>query len=238
MRNTLTIFRREFASLFGQPLAAISLAVFVAVVAAFSLYFNDLLLSGVATMDTPFFWTAIAFLMFAPAVTMRTLSEEKRTGTIEMLMTLPITATEVVLGKWMASCALMLVGLVLLVGYPLALEQYAVLDWGPVFGGFIGLALLGGAFCAIGVSASSLTDNQVVAFMLAFFVGLVPFAMGFFLPVVPADLVPLVQYFTFEYHFSNLAKGVLDSRSVVFYLGVIALFLQGAVTMLETRRLQ
>ena len=81
MRNTLTIFRREFISLFGQPLAAISLSVFVAVIAAFSLYFNNLLLSGVATMDAPFFWTAIAFLMFAPAVTMRTISEEKRTGT-------------------------------------------------------------------------------------------------------------------------------------------------------------
>lgn len=237
MRNTMTIFWRELSCLFGQPLAAISLGVFVATVAVFSLYFGDLLLSGVATMSTPFFWMAVAFLMLAPAVTMRTLAEEQRTGTIEMLMTLPVSATQVVTGKWLASTVLMLVGLLLMIGYPVALSQYAELDWGPVMGGFFGLALMGGAFCAIGLAASSLTDNQIVAFMVAFLVCMVPFSLGFFLPIVPAGWVPVVQYFTFEYHFANLAKGVLDSRSVVFYLSVVALFLRVAVTMLERRRL-
>ena len=111
------------------------------------------------------------------------------------------------------------------------------LDWGPVIGGYLGLALLGGALAAIGIAASASTKNQVVSFLLAFAVSVVPFAMGYVLSSVPVDILPVVQYISFDYHFSNLAKGIIDSRNIIFYGSVVAMALHVAVFQLEQRRL-
>ena len=112
------------------------------------------------------------------------------------------------------------------------------MDWGPIIGGYIGLALLGAALSAIGVAASASTKNQVISFLLAFGVSVVPFVMGYVLSSVPVDLLPVVQYLSFDYHFSNLAKGIIDSRNLIFYGSVVALALHFAVFQLEQRRLK
>jgi ABC-2 type transport system permease protein len=168
---------------------------------------------------------------------MRLFAEEKRTGSIELLVTLPVTEGEMVLGKYLAALALMGLALSLTLSYPLTLAQLADPDPGPIIGGYLGLALLGAAFCAIGTAASALTSNQVVAFLMALLVGLLPFASGYALARVPGALLPVVQYLTFEYHFNNLARGVLDSRDLIYYGSVVALFLHIAVWALERRRL-
>ncbi len=237
MRNALAIFRRELAGLFGSAHAAVVLVLFVLLVALFSLVFDDVLAGSVATMQGPFFWISATFLFLVPAVTMRLIAEERRSGSIEILATLPVTAGEIVLGKWLAAVALVAVALMLTFTWPLAIAAHGELDWGPVLGGYVGLLLLGSAFAAVGTATSALTDNQILAFLGALAISVVPFVTGSFLPVVPGDLVPLVQYLTFDYHFSNLARGVLDTRSLVFFAGVVLVGLRVATLALQVRRL-
>ena len=237
MRNVLAIFRRELGSYFDTSLAYIVVPVFLILVGGFSLFFQDVFTAGVASMRTVFFWSAIFFLLLIPAVTMRLFAEEKRTGSIEMLVTLPVTEGEVVLGKYLASLSLMTIALALTVTYPITLGMLGEMDWGPVVGGYLGLFLLGAAFAAIGTAASALTTNQVVSFLLALMLCLLPFASGYALARVPAVILPVVQYISFEYHFNNLSRGVLDSRDLIFYVSVVGLFLHLAVWSLERRRL-
>ena len=237
MRNVMAIFRREFAAYFDSPLAYIIVPVFLGLVGGFSLFFQDILAGGVASMRPVFFWCAVFFLLLIPGVTMRLFAEEQRTGSIEMLITLPISEGEMVLGKYLAALALMTLALALTVTYPITLAQLGELDWGPVMGGYLGLFLLGAAFTAIGTAASAMTRSQVVAFLIAVVVCLLPFASGFALSRVPEAALPVVQYLSFDYHFDNLARGVIDSRNLLYYASVVALFLHLAVFSLERRRL-
>lgn len=237
MRKIVAICAREFWSYFDSPLAYIVVPVFLVLVGSFSLFFQDVFDGGVASMRTVFFWSAVFFLLFIPAVTMRLFAEERRTGSIELLVTLPVTETEVVLGKFLAALGLLAVGVVLTLPYPVSLSTVGDLDWGPVAGGYVGLLLLGASFAAIGTAASSFTSNQVIAFLVAVLVSLLPFATGFALQAVPAPILPLVQYLSFDYHFNNLARGVIDTRNLVFYATIIAVALQLAVHGLERRRL-
>ena len=237
MRAILAIYRRELSSYFDTSLAYIVIPVFLGLVGGFSLFFQDILATGYATMRPVFFWSAVFFLLLIPAVTMRLFAEEKRTGSIEMLVTLPVAEGEMVLGKYLASLTLMTLALGLTVSYPATLAGLGDLDWGPVIGGYLGMFLLGAAFTAIGTAASALTGNQIVSFLVALLVCLVPFASGYALTRVPAALLPIVQYISFEYHFNNLARGVIDTRDLIFYGSVVALFLHLAVWSLERRRL-
>jgi ABC-2 type transport system permease protein len=237
LRNVYAIFRREFASQFDSPLAYIIVPVFLGLVAAFVLWFQDIFAGGVVNLRPVFFWSAVFFLLLLPAVTMRLFAEEKRTGSLELLVTLPISEAECVLGKYLSALALMLVALLLTAAYPITLAVLGQVDPGPVLGGYLGLALLGAAFTAIGTAASAATSNQVVAFLLALVLCLIPFATGFFLQQVPAGLLPVVQYISFDYHFNNLARGVIDTRNLVFYVAVVALGLHVATFALEHRRL-
>ena len=237
MGNVLAVFRRELRSAFDSPLAYIVLPVFLALVAAFTLWFQDIWSQGVVSLRTLFSWSAIFFLLLVPAVTMRLFAEERRTGSLELLVTLPITDAQVVVGKYLSALALLAIALLLTLPWPLTLGAVGDLDWGPVVGGYLGLVLLGAAFSAIGTAASAFTANQVVAFLLSVLVCLVPFAMGFFLDRVPPAILPVVQYLAFDYHFDALARGVIDSRNVVFYGSVIVTALHVATFALRHRRL-
>jgi ABC-2 type transport system permease protein len=238
MNNIVTIFRREFASYFDTWQIYAIIPVYLGLTGFFSLYLNDVLSAGVATMRTVFFWSATFFVLLIPVVTMRLFAEERNTGSIELLVTLPITEAEMVLGKFLAALSLMTIALGLTITYPITLASLGNLDLGPVLGGYLGLFLLGAAFTAIGTATSSLTRNQLVAFLMALVCCLVPFATGYALSRVPTELLPVVQYLSFEYHFNNLSRGVIDSRNIIYYLTVVAFFLHLAVFSLEHRRLR
>ncbi len=237
MQNVIAIFQRELASYFDSPLAYIVIPVFLGLVGGFSLFFQDVLSSGIASMRTVFFWSAVSYLLLIPAVTMRLFAEEKRTGSIELLVTMPVTEPQMVLGKYLAALTLMTIALALTFTWPVTLYAFGTPDVGPLIGGYLGLFLLGAAFTAVGTAASALTSNQVVSFLVALLGCLVPFVSGYALARVPAPLLPLVQYLSTEYHFENLARGVVDSRNIIFYLSVVGLFLHVAVFALERRRL-
>ena len=237
MRNIITIARREFSSYFTSPLAYFVIPVFLGLVGFFSQYFDDFFAAEVASLKSVFTWCAFFQLLLIPALTMRLFAEERRTGSIELLATMPITESQMVLGKFLAAMGLVSVSLILTLTYPLTLSELTELEIGPLVGGYLGLFLLAASFTAIGTAASAMTKNQVVAFVTALLLCLIPFAMGFALGRVPADILPLVQYLSFKTHFTNLARGVIDSRDVIYYLTTVALFLHIAVFSLERRRL-
>ena len=238
LTHVAAIFKRELSSYFDSPLAYIVIPVFLVLVGGFSLYFQDLLGGGLATMRPVFFWSSVFMLLLIPAVTMRLFSEEHRLGSIELLVTLPVSEPAIVLGKFLAAFALVAVAIAMTMTYPITLMVLSDVDLGPIVGGYIGLLGLGAAFTAIGTATSVGTRNQIVAFLLALGICTLPFASGFALGQVPAAILPLVQFLSFETHFNNLARGVIDSRDLIFYGSIVALFLHIAVFGLERRRLK
>jgi ABC-2 type transport system permease protein len=207
------------------------------------------------SLRSVFFWSSLFLVLLVPAVTMRLFAEEYRTGSIELLATMPITEAELVIGKWLAATLLVAVGVLCTLSYAVTMAVLGVpevggegnflvrlfnesgLDAGEVACGYLGLVLLGAAISGLGTAASALTSSQIVAFLGALLVSLFPFALGSFLDRVPADMVPLAQYLSLNAHFSNLARGVLDLRDVVYCGSVAAIGLHVAVYALERRRL-
>lgn len=234
MSNTLTIFKRELSSYFNSPVAYIVVTVFLLV--SGYLFFSQVFLVGEATMRDLFGITPLIFIFFAPAVTMRLMAEEKRSGTMELLITLPVRDWEVVLGKFFAALALLSVAIFLTLAYPFTLSTMGELDWGAVVGGYLGLVLLGGAYVAIGLMASSWTRNQVVAFIISFGITFSLYLFGKLLPLMPASLAPVIEYISLDVHFTNISRGVIDSRDLIYYFSLIGTCLFLAVQSLDSRR--
>jgi ABC-2 type transport system permease protein len=257
MSNVFAIARRELGAYFDSPLAYFVVPTYVALVGGFALWFDDLFSGGSVTLRGVFFWSGIFLVLLVPAITMRLFAEERRSGSLEILVTLPITEEELVLGKFLAAFGLVTVAVSTLLSYAFMLAwlgtpQIAAsdappmivraftdtgLDFGPAVCGYAGLLLLGAALAAIGTAASSLTSNQIVAFLLALVVSVFPWVTGFFLDRFPAALVGPVQFLSFDYHFGNLARGVVDTRDLVFWGSIVAASLHLAVFSLQRRRL-
>lgn len=237
MNGISAIARREFAAYFGQPLAYIVLLLFTGTLALPTLVLGDILMETHASMRYTFFWIAAALVFFVPAITMRLVAEEQRTGSIEILCTLPLSSREIILGKWLAAVTMVATGLALTATYPIALSMLGSLDLGPVIGGYFGLLLMGAAFAAIGLATSSISRFQLVSFLLATLICGLPWAVGFTLSSVSSEWVNTVQYLTFNYHFQNLAAGTIDSRSVVFFASICVFAIETAAFALDRRRL-
>lgn len=255
VQNVLAITRRELGAYFDTPLAYFAIPVYAVLVGAFALWFDDVFAVGSVTLRGVFFWSGLFLLLLMPAVSMRLFAEERRTGTLELLVTLPLTEAELVAGKFLAAAVVGAVAVASTVGYPLMMAILGAgeaaggaplllrvltdtsLDWGPALCGYLGLLLEVAALAALGTAASSVTGNQIVAFLGALLVGVFLYVVGLFLDRVPAELLPLFQYVSFTYHFDNLARGVLDTRDFVYWGGLCGLFLHSAVYSLERRRL-
>lgn len=237
MPHVLVLARRELAAAFGRPLGMVVLAVWMALVSFLTLWLDDLFVAGVASFRRPAWWMAVCLLFLVPATTMRALADERRTGTWQLLGALPITPSGLVAGKWLGAVALVGVALLLTVPWPIAIATYGDLDPGPVLSGYLALLLFGACLAAIGIAASAATDSQVIAFLLAFTVGLIPFLVGRALPMVPATFVPFAAALTFDAHFQDLSRGVLDTRSVVLAAAVTVVALRVAVQLVDRQRL-
>ena len=238
MRNIMAIFEKEWSSYMNGSLLYVVVPAFLLMVGFFSLYFQDIFATGIVSMRTVFFWCALSYLLLIPAITMRSFAEEFRSGSFELMATMPISDEELVLGKYLSALALLFLTLLLTCTYPITLSLLGTLDWGAVAGGYIGLFLVGASFTAIGLAASASTSNQNNAFLFAFVLSLIPFLLGYTLGRVPESLIPVVQFASFEYHFNNLARGVIDSRNLIYYGSVIALALHCTMFQLARRRLR
>ncbi len=233
-RNIGTIFRKELRSYFNSAVAYVVIVVFLAIVGWF--HSSNLFLMNIASMRLLFEVVPIVFLFVVPAITMRLLAEEKKTGTIELLTTKPLHDAEVVLGKFFAAWALIALALLPTLLYYLTIAFLGSIDNGPVIGGYVGLLLLAGVFVAVGVLASSLTENQIVAFIVGFLRVFVFYMMDKVLMYVPEGLTSIVEYLGADFHFSNIARGVIDSRDVVYFLSVLGFTLHLSVLSLERRK--
>lgn len=179
---------------------------------------------------------SVILLLLMPLITMRLFAEERRSGTIELLLTYPVRDGAVLVGKFLAALALYALMLALTLLYPLLVFAFTRLEWGPVLTGYVGLLLLGAAFIAAGIFASSLTENQIVAAMTTFGVLLLFWVIGWTADTVGGTGGRILSHLSLIEHFDNFGKGVLDTRDIVYYLSFIALALFLSLRSLEARR--
>lgn len=228
------IARRELAAFYSGPVAYIVAVLFL----AFSgfLFFSTFFLINRAELRNFFSMLPVLFAFFIPALTMRLFSEETRSGSIETLLTLPVTAFDAVAGKFTAAFVstagmllptLVYAGTVFYLGSP---------DPGPLAGGYLGTLFLAAAFSAIGVFASSLTRNQIVAFFIAFTICIVMAMIDRFLVFLPSTVVGTLGFLSAGSHFESVARGIIDSRDLVYFASVTVLFLGLTVKALDAGR--
>jgi ABC-2 type transport system permease protein len=228
------LFKKELVTFFSSITGALVVSVFLLLTGLFLWIIpNDLniLYGGYATLESLFYLAPWVYLFLAPAVCMRLFADEKKMGTLDVLLTRPISEMQIVLGKFMAALAVVLISLV-----PTLLYVYSIyhlgnpvgnIDMGGIWGSYIGLVFLAAVYVAIGVFASSLTDNQIVAFVVAVLLSFL-FYSGFdSLAALPslAGYRDLISYIGIDSHYSSLSRGVIDSRDIVHLLSLVFFFL-------------
>jgi ABC-2 type transport system permease protein len=240
-----TIFLKEINTFFSSLIGYIVVGVFLAILGLIMFVFPDtsLLKYNYATLDQLFDIAPMVFVFLIPAVTMRSFAEENQSGTIELLATRPLSDLQIILGKYFASLALVIFALLPTVLYYVTVYQLGSpegnLDSGAILGSYIGLVLLAAAFVAIGIFASSLTNNQIVSFIVATFLCFI-LHWGFLfistLPIFVGRVDDIVQMVGIEYHYVSISRGVLDTRDLIYFLSVSAVFLAMTATSLERRK--
>ncbi len=242
LRKIAAITKRELLAYFESPVAYVFMVVFLMLIGFLTFFVSRFYEAGQADLRAFFFWHPWMFLILVPAVAMRLWAEERRSGTIETLLTLPITLTQAILGKFIA--AWIFLGLALLLTFPIVLTviYLGAPDRGPIIGGYLGSALLAGAYLAVGMLTSAFTRNQVISFVLAVVIGLFLLLAGW-PPVTdllvrwaPDWSVRAVAAFSFMPHYEAFQKGVLDLRDFAYYISVIIFMLCGTRLVLENRK--
>ncbi len=233
-QNIAPIFRRELRSYFNSPVAYVVIVVFLAIIGWF--FTSNLFLVNMASMRVVFELVPLVFLFFVPAITMRLLAEEKKSGTLELLTTKPVPDAEIVIAKFLAAWVLLAAALVPTLLYLITMMSLGSIDLGPVVAGYIGLLLMGGSYIAIGIFASSLTENQIIAFITSFLIVLALFLMDKVLMYVPEGLASTLEFLAVDYHFSNIARGVIDSRDIIYFASLLGFSLLLATVSLERRK--
>jgi ABC-2 type transport system permease protein len=239
------IFLKEIKAFFSSIIGYVVVGAFLVLMWLLTWVFPDfsVLDSGYANLDPLFSIAPMIFLFLIPAITMRSLSEEHQTGTLELLVTRPLSDWQIVLGKYLSSLTLVAFALLPTATYYISVWTLGTpqgnMDSGGIIGSYIGLLFLAGAFVAIGLFASSLTANQIVAFMLASFMCFFLYIAFDFLsklPVFFGKTDDFVQSLGMQYHYDSLSRGVLDTRDLVYFLSVIGVFLAATVLSLERRK--
>lgn len=242
MQNVLTIFRREFSGYFATPVAFVFIIIFLALAGSFTFYMGYFIERGNADLQTFFLFHPWLYLLLIPAVSMRLWAEERRQGTIELFLTLPISLTEAVLGKFLAAWAF--VGLALVLTFPMwiTVNVLGEPDNGVIAAGYLGSWLMAGAYLAIGSCLSAFTKNQVIAFVITiticflFTAGGSTAVVGLVQGWAPEAVVSAVQSLSFLNHFQNIAKGVIDLRDAIYFLAVIVAWLAANVLVVDLKK--
>ena len=233
---------KEVRGFAASLIGAITITVFLLLTGLFLWVFpQNILELGYADLAPLFTIAPWVFLFLLPAVTMRSFSEERRTGTIELLLTKPLTEMQVVLGKYAAAVALLVLALVPTLVYYMSIGELAMpkgnVDSGATWGSYIGLLMLGGCFAAIGLFASAITENQIVAFLTAVFLSFFLFTGFDFIASYEAfgALEGPLKALGIQYHYRSISRGVVDLRDMLYFIGVIVIFLLFTRTALQSR---
>lgn len=226
MRQAITIFRKELKAYFVTPIAYIVISIFLIMTGWF--FFSTFFLFNQASLRNFFDLLPIIFSFVIPAVTMRLFSEELNVGSHEILLTLPVSSRDVVLGKFLAAVGFIAAMLMPTLAYPLCISFLGQLDWGPVMGGYIGAIFLGASFAGVGLFASSLTRNQIIAFIIGMVICLALTLIDKMLFFLPRSLLGVLEYMGADFHFQNISKGIIDSRDFLYFISVVFVSLYGA----------
>lgn len=218
-----TIALKEFKDYFISPIAYIVISFFLIVTGWF--FFSTFFIYGRADLRDFFALLPMTFSFFIPAVTMRMFAEEKNVGSYESLLTMPVSFSHIALGKFFAASAFAAAMLLPTLSYPLFISFIGDVDLGPVAGGYLGAILLGGAYCSIGLFASALTRNQIIAFIIGCAMCFTLAIIDRMLFFIPERLVPIVEYLSANAHFTNISKGIIDSRDLIYFASVIFIFI-------------
>lgn len=240
--NIAIITRRELAGYFLTPIAYVFIVIFLILSGVFTFYLGGFFERGQADLTTFFGFHPWLYLFLIPALTMRLWAEERRSGTIELLFTLPVTMMEVVLGKFLATWIFAAVALALTFPIWLTVNYLGNPDNGVILAGYIGSLLLAGGYIAIGSCISAFTKNQVIAFVITVVVCLLfilsgfPMVLDFLNGWLPEVLVGAVSSFSFLSHFQAIQNGVVDIRDLIYFFSLIALWLFANATVLEIKK--
>ena len=236
MRGITLIFSKELSTYLSSPMAYIVSAIFIALSgASFTTY-----LAKTSYTDTSirgFLEAAqLLIMLFSVLLTMRLISEEKKLGTWELLLTAPLREYEIVLGKFFSSLFVLAGMLILTLYFPILLMIFGDPDTGPILTSYLGLILLGSASLAIGIFTSSLTANQIVSAVIAVGILYGLWFLGIISNLIPEPASDILSYFSLSYHFPNFIRGVVDTRDIIYYISVTAVFLFLSVRSIETER--
>ncbi len=258
MRNMIAVYNKEMRSYFVSPVAYVIAGVFLFLSGYlfrnilmqfnyWSLQFAQrsqmMQMGGMPTLNlnemviTQFFAvTDFIWLLIVPMLTMRLFAEEKKTGTMELLMTSPVSTVELLLGKYLACLSLYAMIVAMTLVYHIILTVYGSPDWGPIATGYVGYLLLGGAFISVGILASSLTENQIVAVLLGFGMLLLLWLIDWSASFAGPTAARILRYLSFIEHLQGFQRGVIDTKNVVFYLSFIFFSLFLTTRVIESRR--
>ena len=234
MSGVLTVFKKELRGFFFSPIAYIVITTFLLLSGWF--FFSTFFLYNQAELRTFFSQLPIIFAFIVPAITMRLFSEELNSGSFELLSTLPISDFGIVVGKFLA--ALVFIALMLLptLAYAFSVAALGDLDWGPVFGGYCGALLLAGAYAGIGIFASSLTKNQIIAFIIGMAICFILTIFDRMLFFVPESVLAVFAYLGSTTHFQNISRGIIDTRDLLYFLSIMFLALYATTFVLKEKR--
>jgi ABC-2 type transport system permease protein len=234
MKNALHILKKEFNGYFVSPIAYIVISIFLVMAGWF--FFSTFFLYNQAELRNFFTLLPLIFSFVVPAITMRLFAEEFNTGSYELILTMPVSSRDIILGKFLAAAAFVAIMLLPTLAYALSISFIGELDWGPVIGGFVGAVLLGSAFSAIGLFASSLTRNQIIAFIIGMAICFSLTLIDKMLFFLPQSVLNLFQYLGADFHFKNISKGILDSRDILYFLSVGFVMLYSTHLVIEEKK--
>jgi ABC-2 type transport system permease protein len=241
-RHVWPIFKREFAAYFATPLAYVFIVIFLFAMGAFTFYVGHFFDNGIADLSVFFAYHPWLYLFLVPAISMRLWADERRSGTMELLLTLPVPLWATVAGKYLAAWAFTGIALILTFPVWLTVNYLGEPDNGVILASYIGSFLVAGGYLAIGSAISATTNNQVIAFVVSvvvcflFTVSGSPLVLDVFRAWAPGALTDAIASFSFVTHFTAITQGVLDLRDVVFFFSLIALFLAANVVAVDARK--
>jgi gliding motility-associated transport system permease protein len=242
MKYVWPIFKREFAAYFATPLAYVFIVIFLLAMGAFTFYLGRFYDNNLADLSAFFGYHPWLYLFLVPAIAMRLWAEERRTGTMELLLTLPVPLWATVVGKYLAAWAFIAVALALTFPIWLTVNFLGDPDNGVIAASYVGSLLMAGAYLAIGACISSTTSNQVIAFVVTvvvcflFTVSGAPLVLDAFRGWAPLPLVSAISSFSFLTHFTSISAGVIDLRDIIFFFSLIALFLTANVVVVDQKK--
>lgn len=242
MRNTLILFERELKGYFATPVAYVFIVIFLILNGWITFYLGGFFEAERSDLQAFFGFHPWLYLFLIPAISMRLWSEERKTGTIELLMTLPVTMGQAVLGKFLAAWAFTAIALLLTFPMWITVNYLGDPDNGVIFASYVGSLLMAGGYLAIGACISVLTKNQVISFVLSLMLCLVfilagfPMVLDFVSGWAPAPVVDAVRSFSFLTHFNSITKGVIDLRDLLFFGSLIAMCLFANAVLLDLKK--